>query len=191
MKALDQLRQEHQTLRTALAVLAAMCDRDSRGQEVPLEHFEQALELLEDYVDVGHHGREEELLFPALAETDAARPGGPVGPLTAEHKLARQYIKTMHKLLRKVARRHRGARKQFAEHVALYANLMEKHIRTEEEVLFPMVERLLGQTRKDEISEAFDQAASLAQPERRRLMDVFEKLRNTYGEAAPVPPTSL
>jgi hemerythrin-like domain-containing protein len=191
MKALDQLRQEHQTLRTALAVLAAMCDRDARGQEVPLEHFEQALDLLADYVDVGHHGREEELLFPALAQTDAARPGGPVGPLTAEHKLARQYIKTMRKLLRRVARRQRGARKQFAEHVTLYSNLMEKHIRTEEEVLFPMIERLLSEGRKQDISAGFE-AAAMDERDRQRFGEMLESLRRTYGEvSAALPPAPL
>ena len=182
MNTFDQLRREHDLIRLMLGVLGTMCDQAAKGRPVPAEDFESALEFFDAFVDQCHHAKEELHLFAALEGTDAARPGGQVGPLLAEHKLSREYIKRMTRQAVRCAKGERAACKRLGDNVRLYAILMDKHIRAEEEVLFPLAQRHLGVKGQADLVDAFavfdQERTGLARHQ--EFHDLAESLRRLY-----------
>ena len=66
MKATGQLRDEHGGIKVMLDVMERVCDTLKTTGGIDTEHFDGILEFLKVFVDKCHHGKEEELLFPAL-----------------------------------------------------------------------------------------------------------------------------
>ena len=65
MKAIQQLKEEHEGVKVMLAVLERVCRKLEETRHLDQKHFEKILEFLKVFVDRCHHGKEEELLFPA------------------------------------------------------------------------------------------------------------------------------
>lgn len=68
MKATQQLKDEHEGIKIMLNILGQICFRLETKGDLNEKHFEGILEFLKVFVDKCHHGKEEDLLFPALEE---------------------------------------------------------------------------------------------------------------------------
>lgn len=79
MKPIEELRAEHEGILTVLRIMGKICERVSSGKPVPWEHMEGIVEFLRVFADQCHHGKEEDVLFPALERAGIAREGGPIG----------------------------------------------------------------------------------------------------------------
>ena len=162
MRATQLLMEEHEIILGGLRVLEALADRAARGAEVPAKAVGETLDFLSQFADIHHHHKEEEILFPALAEAGLPSDEGPVGMMLQEHVQGRALISA----LRVAAPRAAGdtsAREQFADTARAYTALLSAHIDKENHVLFPMADRILGGDAR-RVEEAFDafEAASLA-----------------------------
>lgn len=78
MKPTEQLKEEHKAIKLMLKVLEAMCRRLENKENIPKEHFEKVLEFIKVFADKCHHGKEEDLLFPAMEKAGIPREGGPL-----------------------------------------------------------------------------------------------------------------
>ncbi len=47
------------------------------------------------FADQCHHGKEEDLLFPAMEAAGIPRESGPIGVMLEEHNIGRQYVRGM------------------------------------------------------------------------------------------------
>ena len=79
MTPTEQLKEEHGGVKVMLGILGKICDRMESGKPVPVQHLEQILEFLMVFVDICHHGKEEEHLFPALKASGVPVEGGSIG----------------------------------------------------------------------------------------------------------------
>jgi len=69
-QAMDDLTHEHQALLHALELLDALCQRlrhPEQGRTVDPQDLLQLTGFFREFADRCHHGKEEDLLFPALA----------------------------------------------------------------------------------------------------------------------------
>jgi hemerythrin-like domain-containing protein len=88
MKATQQLRNEHEGVKVMLIILEQVCRQLEADRNLNEEHFDGILEFLKVFVDKCHHGKEEDLLFPAL--TAAGIPeDGPIAVMLQEHEMGR------------------------------------------------------------------------------------------------------
>jgi hemerythrin-like domain-containing protein len=89
MGPIEELKMEHQAVKMTLRVLETLCRRmEQPGEAVEEIHLDQLLEFFSVFVDKCHHGKEEELLFPALEAVGIGREGGPIGHMLEEHERA-------------------------------------------------------------------------------------------------------
>ncbi|HOF87500.1 MAG TPA: hemerythrin domain-containing protein [Armatimonadota bacterium] len=142
MYATDQLRAEHEGITVMLSVLERLADDVSAGRAVNLDHLAQVLDFLRTFADACHHGKEEELLFPALGRAGLPAEGGPVGVMLLEHTQGRAYIRGMADAL-EALRAGTGGATSFAKNAYGYVQLLRAHIDKENDILFVMAERLL------------------------------------------------
>jgi hemerythrin-like domain-containing protein len=151
MTATEDLRAEHQGVLRMLDILRAIVSRLGAGQAVPVTQLGSILEFLRVFVDKCHHGKEEDILFPALERGGVAREGGPIGVMLHEHTLGRGHIRDMGAVLA-----GGGGLAAFAAPALAYVELLTSHIAKENDVLFVMAERLLGAPALTQMHEAFE-----------------------------------
>ncbi len=149
--AIDDLRHEHDAILSALVILDRMADTVATGGHAERADLLSFIDFLREFVDQCHHGKEEGLLFPALAQAGIPQQGGPLSVLLDEHVQGRQWIRQMQAsvepALDPVA---------FAGAARGYRELLQAHIRKENEVLFPWAERVLGPQQLQGLSGAFE-----------------------------------
>lgn len=156
MQATQELRNEHEGIKIALAVLNHMADEIEEGRNVDLDDVEQLVDFLKTFADRCHHGKEESLLFPALEKMGVAKEGGPIGVMLTEHCHGREYIRAMSDALCGLFEGDKDARTAFALAAHGYAALLNRHIVKENTVLFPMADQILLQDEQIRLKEGFD-----------------------------------
>jgi len=137
MRPTEDLRQEHESVLLMLAILGRIAERLEQGGAVEPAHFDQVVDFLRGFVDKCHHAKEEISLFPALEVAGVLHEGGPIGVMLGEHERGRG-------LVRQMAAAAPPDRAGFARAVREYAALLTQHIAKENNVLFPMAERVLS-----------------------------------------------
>jgi len=157
MGPIDELKMEHQAVRMTLRVLETLCRRmEQPGQAVDVEHIDQLLEFFSVFVDQCHHGKEEQLLFPALEAAGVRREGGPIGVLLEEHERGREYVRRMTSRLSEYRAGEASGSPGFTREARGYIGLLDQHIQKEDSVLFPLAEKELSEARKSELSAGFE-----------------------------------
>lgn len=127
------LQEEHRVILRALVLIEVAAPRLSRGRALPAGWWEGLLEWLRAFADRNHHAKEEEYLFPALAQGGVPVAGGPMGVMLEEHTEGRALVRAMAE--GQVDRRTEAARR--------YVHLLRDHIDKENGVLLPLSEAVL------------------------------------------------
>jgi len=155
MKATQQLRDEHEGVKIMLSILGQVCRQLEATGNLNKEHFEGILEFLKVFVDKCHHGKEEELLFPALVAAGVPA-DGPIAVMLHEHAMGRDYIKAMSTAFAGHLTGGVSSSKDVIQNGQAYISLLKDHIEKENNVLFVMADSVLSEKRQDELFEGFE-----------------------------------
>ena len=139
----------------ALSVLEAFAVAVEAGKAVPKERVESLLDLLKTFADKCHHGKEEQILFPALLRTKAGDAKTTVDDLLKEHEVGRTAVRRMSDGI--AAWSKPEARRLFSAAAHDYVDLLRRHIAKETEGLLPLSERLLSQSEQLALAVKFEE----------------------------------
>lgn len=156
MKATEQLMAEHEGIKLMLGIMAGVCGRIESGQKPALRDLELIVEFLQVFADKCHHGKEEDILFPALVETGMPKESGPIAVMLAEHEQGRGFIRGLADAVRRSGAEDAAAGAAIVKNARDYIALLALHIQKENTVLFPMADARLGARKQDEIHAAFE-----------------------------------
>jgi|ERR1035437_4895740 hemerythrin-like domain-containing protein len=156
MKPTEQLKAEHEGIKLMLKILDSVCDKLKSTQELNQDHFTKILEFLKIFVDKCHHGKEEDLLLPAMVKAGVPKDKGAIEFTLMEHKEGRGYVKSMSEAFDKLKRGDSMASKKIVENEKYYIDLLIKHIDKEENILYPMANKVLSQAKQGELDEEFE-----------------------------------
>ncbi len=157
MNPIDELKAEHRGIETALAVLESIADRiASSGDPETHRDAEALIDFFKTFADTCHHGKEENVLFPALERVGVLRQGGPIGVLLDEHDLGRSHIRSMATALNELRDDHQGPTVEFEKHAQGYIQLLRRHIEKEDQVLFQMADQRLTEEQETELTDGFE-----------------------------------
>lgn len=157
MRATEQLQEEHQGIKLMLDILAEICKRLLAGEQVSARQLGEIVEFFRVFVDKCHHAKEEDVLFPEMEKAGVAKKGGPLGVLLDEHAQGREYVK---KLAAEIAAYQAANKTPALKIVALaqkYIALLNQHIQKEDEVLYPLADKLFSEKQQQEMVEQFAQ----------------------------------
>jgi len=157
MYATEILRNEHEGIKIAISVLDRMADEIEAGRTVDLDDVDKLLDFLRTFVDRCHHGKEEDLLFPALEAAGIPREMGPIGVMLSEHSHGRAHIRNMVDALAGLREGDPEAPKAFAAAAHGYVRILTGHINKENNILFAMAEHQLLPHKHEELAKGFDQ----------------------------------
>ncbi len=156
MYATDDLRNEHEGIKIALNVLEHLAGELDTGSTIDIKDAEDMVDFLKTFADRCHHGKEEDLLFPALEAAGVANEGGPIGVMLYEHARGREYIAAMGKALPALHLKDHTAEMAFAIAAHGYARLLRNHIVKENNILFVMAEQKLSPEEHEQLAAGFE-----------------------------------
>jgi hemerythrin-like domain-containing protein len=148
---LDMLRDEHVVILRVVDALERWLNRLEAGKSAPAETLENAVAFIKGFADGCHHRKEEDLLFPALEE---GGPFGPVAVMLEEHDEGRSYVRGLTEGLHHLE--SDSGRKSVLTNGRQYVALLRAHIDKENEVLFPLSERMLSDDAMHGLAHAFE-----------------------------------
>ncbi len=138
MQATRILSEEHQLILRALAAGRGMAERLRQGGEVRRADVATLVEFVRGFADRHHHAKEEEVLFPWMEARGFSRTYGPLACMLAEHESGRQLVREI-EALGKTLPADPG---RCAAAIEMFATHLEHHIAKEDQMLFPMADRL-------------------------------------------------
>lgn len=155
MSAIQTMMDEHQTILRVLASLEALVTAP-QGQREPVSTFRDVVKFLRDYADRLHHGKEEDLLFPAMEATGLPAGEGPTHVMRLEHEEGRALVRRMGTLVS--VEDDAFDRAGFAEPALEFVGLLRAHIGKEDHILYPLAGRILRESDRAQLDRACEQA---------------------------------
>ena len=153
MTPAEQLKEEHEGIALMLKILEKVCAKMEAKEKVDQGHLERIVEFFKIFVDQCHHGKEEELLFPAIIPMEEKL----IDILLGEHSQGRSYVRAMGQGLTRMKKFDGSAGAEYAGTAEKYIALMTQHISKEDNVLFPMLDRLLAKKKQRELADGFEE----------------------------------
>jgi len=182
MKATDQLRDEHKGILLMLAILDNVSAKLASEGSLDKGHLEGMLEFFSVFVDKCHHGKEEDLLFPAYEAVGIPNKNGPIGVMLAEHAEGRGYIKSMIEAFNEFKKDENFSGTRIVEYARKYIALLKQHIDKEETVLYPMGDARLSEANNKELLTGFDiiESERIGLGRHEQFHAMLDKLKNIY-----------
>ncbi|MBI2303927.1 MAG: hemerythrin domain-containing protein [Chloroflexi bacterium] len=156
MRPTEQLMEEHNGIKRMLRIMDRVCQKLESGQAVETEHLDGILEFIRVFADRCHHGKEEDLLFPAMEAAGIPTEGGPAGVMLVEHNLGRGYVKGFAEAIARYKAGEQQASPQIVENARGYVALLTQHIDKEEGILYRMADRHISKEKQRELLEEFE-----------------------------------
>lgn len=141
---IDSLKREHRAIECVLRALRLINERLGLGEDPDPDLLDRCIEFIRRFADGIHHQKEENILFPALAQAGMPVEMGPIACMLSEHRQGREYVAAMAEAVAGMRAGRTGASDQFRLAAEGYAQLLAGHIQKEDNVLFMMAERILG-----------------------------------------------
>jgi hemerythrin-like domain-containing protein len=156
MKATQQLKDEHEGIKLMLNIMETISNDLEKGKGLNPDHFEKILEFIKGFADKCHHGKEEDILFPAMVNHGIPKEGGPIAVMLYEHRLGRDHIKSLSSAFEEFKGGNMSAINGIISSSRGYVELLRNHIEKENNILFMMADRALNEKEQLKIFDAFE-----------------------------------
>ena len=93
MTPTEDLINEHKAIKVMLSIMNKIAENIEANKGYYIKDVEKIVDFLKTFADKCHHGKEENVLFPALVLAGIPKENGPIGIMLREHTLGRGYIK--------------------------------------------------------------------------------------------------
>ena len=182
MKATSELMKEHEGITLMLNIMSKVSDNIQKNNVLNSEYMERIIEFLKVFADKCHHGKEEKLLFPELERNGIPKDGGPIGVMLYEHQVGRGYIKNMSDAFSKFKEGDSKALTPIADEMKKYVNLLTSHIHKENNILFPMADRVLTEKLDIELFEKYEklEEEEIGHGKHEEFHQLLKQLKNIY-----------
>jgi hemerythrin-like domain-containing protein len=148
------LSNEHRLIERVLAAFEGQLNHLGHG-DFPAPFFERALDFFANFADGCHHFKEEDALFPAMKVFGVPEEGGPIGVMLQDHRIGRAHLSAVRANLQAAAGGNAEAIGTIRDHGLAYVNMLRQHIWKEDNILFPMADRVLNETAMDNLRTVF------------------------------------
>jgi hemerythrin-like domain-containing protein len=143
MHPLQLLMEEHRVIEQAIGVLSAYARQVGEGKDHPRADLAELVAFIREFADRHHHGKEEDILFRAMASHGMPVDAGPLAVMLAEHDQGRRYAQALAELAAGAGAWDDPARQRLSAAANGYAQLLLAHIQKEDSVLYPMASRII------------------------------------------------
>lgn len=156
MEATDILKSEHQVILRVIRALETTAEALENGKDVRAGFFLDAADFIKGFADGCHHMKEEGVLFPEMTANGAPQEGSPIGVMLYEHEQGRILTRGMRAAAQKLVDGDVSERRGLIQNALGYVALLQQHIHKEDNILFPMADRVCPPATQEKINEGFE-----------------------------------
>lgn len=126
------------------------------------QFFLDAVDFIRSFADRFHHAKEEDVLFAALVANGMPAQNSPVAAMLMAHDQGRSFVRGMEEAAQKALDGEPGQIPLIAENARGYAALLRDHIDKEDNILYPLAERVLPENPRPAMVAAYSKAEAAA-----------------------------
>ncbi len=144
--AVKNLVDEHVLIKRMLALIPTIADFVENSVTVDKDLILSCVDFIRGYADKFHHMKEEDILFKYVDEQSEI-----IKIMYEDHVTGRNHVKNV------VEGAENGNKAQIKEHLNGYRDLLTQHIKKEDEILYPWIERQMSDS---QIGEMFQRCSA-------------------------------
>jgi hemerythrin-like domain-containing protein len=156
MKATEELMSEHRVIERVLLTLESGAARLEQGVPLRPGFFLDATDFAKGFADGCHHMKEEGVLFPAMERYGVPNQGGPIGVMLSEHEAGRAYIRALREAALRLQSGDPSVQVLVIQNARGYTALLRQHIFKEDNILFPMADRVIPSPEQAQVWDGFE-----------------------------------
>ncbi len=149
---------EHKLILRMIALVEKNTELLEKGQFRNWQFYLDAVDFIRNYADRFHHAKEEDVLFVELIKNGMPEKQSPIEAMHMEHDQGRAHVRAMEEAAQKALDGETGQSAIIAEHAKGYAALLRGHIEKEDDILYPLAERVLPEDVRARMLLAYGQA---------------------------------
>lgn len=179
------LRDQHQSILKVADVLEEILANEPEPGRLDFDAIADSISFIRLYADALHHGKEEDLLFPAMEAEGMPSHTGPIAVMLHEHRQGRAFAATMAEALEPARSGDEVALSRLVAAARSYIALIRGHILKEDNILFEMADQLIPEQACRSLCAAYEgvcqrrfEGCTVAQ-----LEAMLERLVQAYPEA--------
>ena len=112
-----------------------------------------------------HHAKEEDVLFKALVDNGMPKDNSPVAAMLMEHDQGRSFVRAMETAVTEAQTGSQDSYQAIADNALGYAALLHDHIAKEDDILYPLAERVLPEEMRSSILRGYQAAEAQTAPD--------------------------
>lgn len=144
-----RLVDEHVLIKQWLALIPGVIEKMDLSSDAGKEVIAGGVDFMRSYADRLHHGKEEKILFGYFDEKAEI-----IQAMLSDHETGRGHVRAVREALEK------GDGKTVAARLTAFRELLSDHIKKEDEILFPWMDRSLSDSDKIALMDRFAAADS-------------------------------
>ncbi|MFW9822722.1 MAG: hemerythrin domain-containing protein [Candidatus Thorarchaeota archaeon] len=160
---------EHVLIKRWLALIPKVIESIDLENEEDLELINNGLDFIRTYADKYHHAKEEDETFKYFDENLAI-----IKVIRNDHIKVRNHVK---KMLEAIEAKDKD---KLAEHLTAYKEILPEHIKKEDEILYPWMDRNLNTTQIGKLYSRFNEIDSDYGTIPERQLKFIENLETKY-----------
>jgi hemerythrin-like domain-containing protein len=169
---------EHQLILRMIALVEHNTALLREGKFRNWQFYLDAVDFIRNYADRFHHAKEEDVLFVALIKNGMPEKQSPIEAMQMEHDQGRAHVRAMEEAAQKALDGEGGQIAIITEHATGYAALLRGHIEKENDILYPLAERVLPEGVRSGMLGAYE-AAGVKTP---GLEEKYLQMVETYEQ---------
>jgi hemerythrin-like domain-containing protein len=174
----QRLKDEHQLILRMLALLERNARLTEEGTFKNYQFYLDGVDFIRNYADRFHHAKEEDVLFEALVANGMPRANSPIEAMLMEHDQGRAFVKGMEEAATRALNGEAGQEEAIVANAKGYLELLREHISKEDDILYPLAERVLPEGVRDGIvagyRKAEEKSAQGFEEHYRRVVETYE-----------------
>jgi len=178
MKATEILMSEHRVIEKMLDTLDAAVVKLQQNKPVKPSFFLEAVDFIRNFADGFHHHKEEGVLFLSMIKNGMDKDSGPIGVMFQEHDLGRSYTLQIYEGALKLEKGNQSSLDTIVENATNYVTLLRQHIYKEDNILFPMADRVIPAAQHEQVLKDFErvEAEETGEDVHKKYLALAEKL---------------
>lgn len=162
---------EHVVIKRWLALIPKVISALDTNPDEAWGYVASGVELIQNYADKYHHAKEEDVLFKYVDESSEI-----IQAMYEEHRIGRSHCRAVTEAMAK-----RDA-SLAAEHLLAFRQLLTEHIRKEDEILYPWIDRGLTTHQVGEMYAKFAKADAASTDNPQKYYDFVARLEKRFAE---------
>ncbi|MBW6510617.1 MAG: hemerythrin domain-containing protein [Desulfuromonadaceae bacterium] len=172
---------EHKLILRMIALVEKNTQLLEHGKFRNWQFYLDAVDFIRNYADRFHHAKEEDVLFVELIKNGMPEKQSPIEAMHIEHDQGRAHVLAIAEAAQKALNGETGQAPVIAENANGYAALLRGHINKEDDILYPLAERILPQAVRDRMLEAYAQAEAKIPHLEEKYLKLVERYEQQAG----------